>query len=303
MNNEIVDLGYKMHRHDNNFTNDVLKLLNLCSSWILIRQQWLIDNMRSILTGENAPSFNDMVDFDNGTLINLKLPNNLVHTFNLTKSILELSWQKVIKASHPLTELTLVEQLNEYQLVAHQFMLDAKEASQLLWYEFTTRDTLTGAWTRLTLSACLKDELARSQRYKIPSSIVLLDQNNFKSINDSYGHLVGDKVLAMTAEVIQQNLRPNDKLFRYGGDEWLIVMPNTNRLQAQITVERIQNIYVTHTFNSNLGESFFSSFSFGIAESNDYDRIEHWIDDADYQLYAKKLKHKYSSNPDVTESQ
>lgn len=302
MNNKAVKLGNKMQPQANDFNNDTYQLLTFCSSWILVRQQWLVDNMRSILTGENTPRLDNMLEFDNTILSGLKLPKNLLNCFLTTKLTLENSWHNTIKASHPLSGLTLLEQLNQYQQMSHQFMTDSKEANQRLWYEFTAHDSLTGAWTRLTLNRCLMDELARTKRYKTPSVIALLDQNNFKSINDHYGHLIGDYVLAFTAELIQQNLRPVDKLFRYGGDEWLIVMPNTKKMQALTTIDRIQHICADHQFKSNLDEPFSSNFSYGIAESNGHNTLKEWIADADYQLYAKKLKRKLTANPDAPEN-
>jgi diguanylate cyclase (GGDEF)-like protein len=302
MNNKAVDIGYKMQPHANDFNNDTFQLLTFCSSWILVRQQWLVDNMRSILTGENTPRLDNMLEFNDTILSGLKLPKNLLNCFDATKSTLENSWHNIIKASHPLSGLTLFEQLNQYQQMSHQFMIDSKEANQRLWYEFTAHDSLTGARTRLTLNRCLADELARTKRYKTPSVIALLDQKNFKSVNDRYGHLIGDYVLAFTAELIQQNLRPIDKLFRYGGDEWLIVMPNTKEMEALITIDRIQRICTDHQFKSNLDESFSSNFSYGVAESNGHNTIKEWLAAADYQLYAKKLKHKFTTNLDALEN-
>jgi diguanylate cyclase (GGDEF)-like protein len=288
---------------DHNSINDTFELLNICSTWILVRHQWLIDNMRSILTGENPPKLDDLIELNAVYSRNLALPKSLFNSFISAKSLLEASWAKVIKASHPMSGLTVFEQLNQYQQVAHQFMKQSKDANQQLWHEFSTRDTLTGALTRLTLNTCLSETLEHARRNKRPCAVVLLDQNNFKHINDEYGHLVGDQVLALTAEMLQKNLRQDDKLFRYGGDEWLILMPDTDRFNAKIIIERIQGVFTTHVFKANNDRTFFSNFSYGIAESDGYDAIDLLITDADYQLYAKKLKHKYSSNPDVIENQ
>jgi len=283
-----------MQHQEDKFINDSLQLLNFCSTWILVRQQWLVDNMRSILTGENTPSRDNIVEFDDANIANLNLSKNLLNNFYATQTLLEQSWQQAVKASHPMSGLSLLEQLNQYQQMLHQFMVASKEANQQLWYDFTARDSLTGAWTRFTLNTSLTDELIRAKRYKTPSVIALLDQNNFKSINDKYGHITGDSVLKNTAELIQQNIRPIDKLFRYGGDEWLILMPNTTRDEALTMIKRIYHLCATYTFTSALDESFSSTFSYGLAASSDHDNLKDWIADADYQLYTEKLKNKYA---------
>ena len=290
-----------MQHQENNFINDSLQLLNFCSTWILVRQQWLVDNMRSILTGENTPSRDNIVEFDDANITNLNLSKNLLKNFYATQTLLEQSWLKAVKASHPMSGLTLLEQLNQYQQMLHEFMVASKEANQQLWYDLTARDSLTGAWTRFTLNTSLADELIRTKRYKTPSAIALLDQNNFKSINDQYGHITGDYVLTYTAELIQQNIRPTDKLFRYGGDEWLIMMPNTTKQEALSMIKRIDHLCATHQFKSGLNESFSSTFSYGIASSSGHDNLKDWIADADYLLYKEKLKHKHISSVDAPE--
>lgn len=268
--------------------NNALELLAANSTWVLVRHQWLIDNMRSILTGESQPPVEPMYEFNSLIPPDLKLPEHLMQRFTDTKSSLEQLWLSTTKASHPMSGLSIFEQLNNYQRLAHQFMQSSKEANQQLWQEFTMRDTLTGAWTRLTLHANLSHELQHSKRYASYCAIALLDQDQFKSINDRWGHVMGDQVLAKTAEVIAKNLRPTDKLYRFGGDEWLILMPGTTAVTAEETLHRIRRLFDSLAFKSNTGEPFYSSFSFGIAAADTHQTPEDWIAAADHQLYNKK---------------
>jgi diguanylate cyclase (GGDEF)-like protein/PAS domain S-box-containing protein len=90
------------------------------------------------------------------------------------------------------------------------------------------RDPLTGVLNRYALEELLKREASRSGRYAHPIGFLMIDINRFKEINDRFGHAMGDKVLQAVAEVIQHNVRDADILVRYGGDEFLVILPETN---------------------------------------------------------------------------
>ncbi len=150
------------------------------------------------------------------------------------------------------------------------------------------RDSLTGARTRLTLHTNLSQALDEAQSSGKPCSIAILDQNEFKHINDRWGHVVGDNVLSKTADLIQNNLRLTDLLFRVGGDEWLILMPKTSKHLAQQVMARLQEIYSAHEFQSIDGHPFSSSFSYGTAESSEELSVKEWLTKADEQLYTNK---------------
>lgn len=268
---------------------NALELLSATSGWMLVRHQWLIDNMRCILTGENSPTLEGLYDFESIVQRNKPLPESLNHCFNEARNSLESLWMATIKVSHPMSGLTIFEQLNQYQVAAHDFMQATKEANQQLWHAFTTRDPLTGALNRHTLSHVLTEAIQTARLTQTRCSIALLDQDYFKTINDRWGHVAGDMVLAQTADIIRQHLNPNDKLFRYGGDEWLIVMPDTHNAAAQDRLAHIQMICSSHPFYAKENQVFQASFSFGIAELTENTTYTQWIMDADLQLYAKKL--------------
>lgn len=267
-----------------------LDLISATSTWLLVRHQWLINTMRCVLTGENAQPLEDLHQFNKIIPDNLKLPAHLIERFTEIKISLEAVWEETTKASHPMSGLTIFEQLNKYQTLAHRFMLASTQANQKLIYEFAMRDALTGARSRLTLMPCLARELNHSKRYLIPSTIALIDQDAFKSINDRWGHLIGDQVLQTMVMIMQNNLRPTDKLFRFGGDEWLIVMPASAKFEAEQAMSRMHEIYAKYGFKSSAGDIFFSSFTYGLAESTHHTHPEEWITEADIQLYKNKRK-------------
>lgn len=277
-----------MNYSEEDIASNTMNLLSATNTWILMRHQWLITKMRCILTGENSPPLSNLYQFDTLTPHHLNLPENLNTSFENIKQRLENSWDDAVKSHHPLSGLSIFEQLNLFQLQAHLFMQDSKELNEELWRDFTMRDPLTGALTRLTLKSNLLLELTRSQRHQHACTIALIDQNEFKKINDEWGHNVGDKVLMNTALVIQNNLRFGDKLYRYGGDEWLILMPDTNQKEAKLILERIQKASEKFQHSTNKQIKFHSSFHYGLAECSLYNNIDDWIATADKDLYAAK---------------
>ena len=288
---------------EEDIANNTMNLLSATSTWILVRHQWLMSTMRSILTGELSPPLQHLYHFDTVTSDYLKLPENLGQSFTKIKQRLEYVWEETLQAHHPSSGLSIFDQLNLFQVQAHLFMHESKELNQQLWRDFTMRDPLTGTLTRLTLKPCLVQELNRSQRHQHACSVALIDQNKFKYINDQWGHHMGDLVLVKTAQLIQKNLRITDKLFRYGGDEWLILMPNTNQKKANIILKRIQKI--TGGFKHTTGNQteFSCTFNFGIAECGQHDNVDDWVAAADQSLYKAKKRLSATLSLNAAENQ
>ena len=101
-------------------------------------------------------------------------------------------------------------------------------------------DELTNVYNRKAGTMRFREELERTTRTGEKLSIAMIDADNFKSINDTYGHLAGDEVLRTIASTIKSKLRTNDVLFRYGGEEFIIIMPNTSEHDASIPLERLR---------------------------------------------------------------
>lgn len=101
------------------------------------------------------------------------------------------------------------------------------------------RDPLTGVYSRVTLSQRLHEEIDRSRRYHLPLTIIMLDLDHYKSVNDAFGHLRGDQVLVVFAQRLRLTIRKADLIYRYGGDEFLLVLPNTTIEQGTILGKRL----------------------------------------------------------------
>ena len=110
------------------------------------------------------------------------------------------------------------------------------------------RDPLTGFYNHRFLHERLGEEVVRTQRARRPLSVLMLDLDDFKLVNDTFGHLFGDRVLTWTAELIRSTLRGSDIPARYGGDEFAIILPETDGTEARRAAERILEAFRDHAF-------------------------------------------------------
>jgi len=117
--------------------------------------------------------------------------------------------------------------------------------------EMAIRDPLTGLYNFRQLHVSLDEEMTRSQRYGHIFCVFIVDVDHFKAVNDNYGHLFGDHVLKKLGEIMRRTLRDTDRLFRYGGEEFFILMPETSPEAAAIAADRIMDAIRTHTFISD----------------------------------------------------
>jgi diguanylate cyclase (GGDEF)-like protein len=105
-----------------------------------------------------------------------------------------------------------------------------------------TRDGLTGAFNRRKFDEDLEAEIARSVRYSNPLSLVMVDIDYFKAYNDVHGHPMGDSLLKRLVTVLSSNLRPFDKVYRYGGEEFAVLLPETGKEKALLATQRLMDV-------------------------------------------------------------
>lgn len=134
--------------------------------------------------------------------------------------------------------------------------------TQLL--EMVNRDPLTKVYSRRYLLDCLEIEPERTLHADEPMSLLILDVDNFKSVNDCYGHINGDIVLKKIAQVCESTLRPHDVIARFGGEEFVVLLPNTPLPEACTVAERIRESVANSTIELTSGEFIRSTVSIGI---------------------------------------
>jgi diguanylate cyclase (GGDEF)-like protein len=155
--------------------------------------------------------------------------------------------------------------------------------------ELAATDGLTGLYNHRRICEILRDEMRRSERYNRPLSVLMLDVDSFKSFNDSYGHPSGDDLLRSVAHLLRSRVRTVDKVGRYGGEEFVIVMPETHKDDAFMLAERIRTAVADQAFIIVAGEEIHRTVSVGVASyPEDGLNPQEVIERADEALYRAK---------------
>lgn len=150
--------------------------------------------------------------------------------------------------------------------------------------QLASTDKLTGAWNRRRFEETVETEIDRLRRYGQPLSLMILDVDHFKKINDDYGHPIGDQVLVDLSNTIRSSLRASDSLTRWGGEEFVILCPNTTASIVSKLAERLRKKIATVNFK----EVGCITVSFGVAECGPSETWEQWLHRADEALYLAK---------------
>ncbi len=148
-------------------------------------------------------------------------------------------------------------------------------------------DYLTGAYNKWFITSCLKEEIETSRKKQKKLTVALIDIDNFKIINDTYGHLYGDYVLERISKTIINNLRHKDIIGRYGGDEFLIILPETRREEGHAVIERVRQKIMELKWDIEL----VSTISGGVIEVEN-DKLTSLLKKLDKLLYSAKNKSK-----------
>ena len=172
-----------------------------------------------------------------------------------------------------------------------QTTMDVMRINLLEWEAVT--DPLTGAFNRRYLDRRLNEEVMAERRYGRSLSVLMLDIDNFKQINDRHGHQAGDQVLTSLSEIVAKGLRETDMLARYGGEEFLVIAPQTPLLSAAELAERLRRDIDSHDFSLSNGPGearrIKVTVSIGVASSgNGVDSREKLVHAADANLYRAK---------------
>ncbi len=150
-------------------------------------------------------------------------------------------------------------------------------------------DGLTNLLNRRAFEKDLEKELAKIKRYKYPLSLIMCDIDHFKHINDNYGHRVGDKILQKMAEILKNGIRETDSAYRYGGEEFMILLPHTTGEQASRLAERIRNKISIFRFLLKKPEtSIRITISSGATQARQDEDVEEIVNRVDSAMYEAK---------------
>ncbi len=184
------------------------------------------------------------------------------------------------KSRHKLGELT--QHIKQMELESHDLKNRLRQA-----HHKALRDPLTGLANRLAYDERIIVEYARWRRYKNPLILMIWDIDLFKRINDQFGHKAGDKALTIIAQILSDNSRQTDFIARFGGEEFIMLLPNTEAEGALFMANKLRGTVENASFNSH-GETIKISLSCGISEFSEDDTADTVFERADKALYMAK---------------
>jgi diguanylate cyclase (GGDEF)-like protein/PAS domain S-box-containing protein len=228
----------------------------------------------------------------------------------LKQSTASQAWQTCLSQSGPLKQCELqlcrqdgrnlwvrviaraVTQINGQVVYYEGAVEDITEirAAQAALEELAIRDSLTHVYNRRHFFEVTKREIARASRFNHATSLLLIDIDHFKQVNDTHGHLIGDRVLQNVVLRLRENLRQSDILARYGGEEFIVLMPETNASQAWYGAERLRRVVADKPFSIGQGD-LAVTISLGVTSwlpSVPLPSLDSLIDQADQALYRAK---------------
>lgn len=181
-----------------------------------------------------------------------------------------------------------IEEYNQFMNTVLSFASVVRLVQNDTWNQLANVDPLTGLGNRRAMWRKLKIECERQSRNQYPCCVAMLDLDLFKHINDTMGHAVGDAVLRHVASALLASVRPYDAVFRYGGDEFLLCLPNADLRAAWAIIERLRLKIAKSRIAVRKGEEIAITLSVGIASLEQDTGAEAALERADSALYAAK---------------
>jgi diguanylate cyclase (GGDEF)-like protein len=210
--------------------------------------------------------------------------NSMVMQLDQTLKELVSKKTELIKANEDLVKEITIREKTELAL---------RESEETLRLQAIT-DSLTGLYNRMHFNKLLEDEMRKASRYSRPLSVIMLDIDHFKRINDSFGHITGDRVIKMVAVVTKEQTRATDSPARYGGEEFVVLLPETSVESAAVIAERIRR-KIEATVLQTEEHTISITASFGVSDFNVKTHEKHheivsseFIANADQALYMSK---------------
>lgn len=250
---------------------------------------------RKLLFAESSPQPDheeDDHDCDFGAWYALNRHNRLIdqpamHALATTHQQLHASAKRLLSA-HEIDGEVDPSEFDMLALRAESFFAQLRRLERAFRTARSDVDPLTGTYNRQTMMGDLNSERERALRTNTPTAIALVDLDHFKSINDTYGHQAGDVVLQSVAGILQSHVRPFDKVYRYGGEEFLICLPNADMKQCARVLERLRRVIEASPVAVSDEAVLPITASIGAAPMTKSRTVEQIIEKADKALYAAK---------------
>ena len=192
-----------------------------------------------------------------------------------------------IMLSGKIASLTIIRDITQ-----RKRMEEALRDSEKRYRELSIIDDLTQLYNSRHFYFQLKIELDRSNRYGQPLTLLLLDIDNFKHFNDAYGHVEGDQVLRRLGQVLKRCLRETDFAYRYGGEEFTVLLPVTTSAEGAVTAERIRTEFRKETFAPAPGQEVHNTVSIGLAQYTQQEEMKAFVHRVDQLMYQGKKNGK-----------
>lgn len=169
---------------------------------------------------------------------------------------------------------------------------EALKDSEKKYRELSIMDDLTQLYNARYFYHQLKSEIDRANRYQQPLSLMLLDLDDFKAFNDAYGHIEGDRVLMRLGRVVKNCLRQTDSAYRYGGEEFTVLLPMTNLAEGVVTAERVRTAFGREIFSPVPGKEVRLTLSIGVGRYRPLEAMRDFVHRVDLLMYSGKKNGK-----------
>lgn len=197
---------------------------------------------------------------------------------------------RVMLGNHDAEQHVQLHDYERFMDLAIQFKQDVRNYQFQLISQVCTVDQLTGAWNRYAMAMKLTEEMERTQRGGQPCALCMMDLDHFKQVNDTHGHHAGDEVLQAVVGVVREELRSYDSVCRFGGEEFLILLPNTDLAQAEALLNRLREKLMATPVRLPSGQSLTLTASFGVALLMRDVVLEEVLEQSDHALLAAKAQ-------------
>ena len=272
----LIDNFYTLSHSINQYKSNELKINNSLRYEISMRFQVEKENEKFIQLINKTIS-----------ILSQKEKNNIFNNYQLISYQEDFDFLYLIQFIVPLLIVLVILIFFNYRL-KNEVKVRKKIEKELS--KFANKDSLTNIYNRRKIEELCENELKRSERYNSNLSLIFFDLNDFKLINDLSGHHQGDDVLIKIADVVSNNIRSTDYFGRWGGDEFLIVLPHTDLLQTEKIIRTLEN--KISEINFNLKENLKVSCSFGLCQYAPKDTLDSLLKKADESMYTIKNEYK-----------